>query len=56
MWFCQHSTEEEALMESSIPRIVARLDPEGETCLSIDGSVSLLNIVVSRNDRLMTTN
>lgn len=49
-WSGQHNTEGEEEPESNIPGIVARLAPEGETCLSIDESTSLLNRVVSMND------
>jgi hypothetical protein len=50
MWFGQRNTEGEAELESDIPEIAATLDPEGETCLSIDESTSPLNTAVSMND------
>lgn len=49
-WFCQHNTEAEAVLELGIRGIAAMLAPEEGTCLSVDESISLPNIALSKDD------
>lgn len=54
-WFCQHSTEAGEVLESDVPGNSAMLAQEVGTCLSVNESISLLNTVVSRNNKLVAT-